>query len=131
MAKKLEDFMVIINMPGWHIRGYRPLSKGQVVEGKDIHPRMVVALKNKETFFDKGGAGLCPVCELKGGKADELEEAMKAAAEAPKPAPKAQPAPEPKIEKPAMKTEPQPESEPAADTEKPAIKKTPRKATQD
>ena len=120
MSKKLDDFMVIVNVNGWHIRGMRACSKGQVFEGKDIHPRMLQALKDKETF-KQDGTLLRPVCDLKGGTVEELEKAM-AAPEKEAPKPKVEPKPEPKVEKPAATS---------AEAPEPKIKKTPRKEPQD
>ena len=75
MPKSLEDFEVKVNLKGWHIRGFTTFNEGQVLTGKSIHPRVLAALKAKETF----GKAKTPVCELVKGDLADLEAAMSAA----------------------------------------------------
>ena len=79
MSSKLSNFAVKILLDGWYIQGYGACTKDQMVTGANIQPRMLEALKTKETFEANGV--IYPVCELFGGSVDDLEQAMSKPAE--------------------------------------------------
>lgn len=74
MAKALEDFRVIINLGGLHLRGRRPFQQGQIIQGVHIKEDLLELLKSGRTFL-RGGDEL-PVCALLEGKVEDLEEAL-------------------------------------------------------
>lgn len=84
MSSKLSNFAVKIHLEGWYINGYGACTKGQMIMGADIHPRMLESLKAKETFEANGV--IYPVCELFGGSVADLEQAMGAPQTVSKPA---------------------------------------------
>jgi hypothetical protein len=71
----ISRFTIRINLNGWNIRKVGTFHAGQEIEGKDIVPRMVEALKNNETF-NLNGVTPTPVCILRGGSVEELEAAL-------------------------------------------------------
>jgi hypothetical protein len=114
MAKALDDFRVIINLGGLHLRGQRPYQEGQIVQGRYITEGLVDLLKQGRKF--RRGDTELDVCALLEGKLEDLEKAM---AEAPaKPmAKKPEPPPAPKKGDPGMKVVE------AEDDKKPSVEK--------
>lgn len=78
MAKKLEDFVVEINLQGWYTKQgtYRA---GQKFKGAEITERMIQAVETEETYTDrKTGKTHLVVDLLGGGSSKELRAAFDA-----------------------------------------------------